>query len=483
MKELAGYLPDIGETAFETRVLTFNNKKGTVEAEIPLLTTDQLQKVITKVRTASSEILKSFSVTELVNIVDQAIERLLDRDSPYRQKAEKLLPIVTGYDEEIIRLGLTSYLKTFRKKELQRFLAEDFGNPLLLDEFQPRIKGGFSKAVGPDVLTHIWSGNVPALPLWSLISGLLVKSGNIGKVPSAEPLFSGWFVHLLVEIEPRLANCFAVIWWKGGDEERERFLFEQSDVVVGYGGNRSLQSLQSRMPITTRFLPFGHKISFGAVSQSSLDARKAWQAVHQAALDVIRYDQQGCYSPHIFYVQQGGNVSPREFARFLANELENFQTRYPRRELSMEESASMAAWRQKEELAIFSHPDSEVLSNPSNDWTVVYEENNLHFAPSSLNRVVKVMAFENLHDILPFLAPHRSLLQTVGVAASPKELFEWAELFGKAGVTRVTALGTMTSPEAGWHHDGRFNLLDLISMVDIESSAESLSEQLAPYVD
>jgi hypothetical protein len=41
----------------------------------------------------------------------------------------------------------------------------------------------------------------------------------------------------------------------------------------------------------------------------------------------------------------------------------------------------------------------------------------------------------------------------------------------------------MTSPEAGWHHDGRFNLLDLINMVDIESSAVVDSERFAPYVD
>ena len=58
-----------------------------------------------------------------------------------------------------------------------------------------------------------------------------------------------------------------------------------------------------------------------------------------------------------------------------------------------------------------------------------------------------------------------------------------AEALGKVGVTRICALGHMTSPEAGWHHDGRFSLLDLIQMVDIEASAEAASEALAAYVD
>jgi hypothetical protein len=58
-----------------------------------------------------------------------------------------------------------------------------------------------------------------------------------------------------------------------------------------------------------------------------------------------------------------------------------------------------------------------------------------------------------------------------------------AELLGQAGVTRICAIGAMTAPEAGWHHDGRFNLLDLVRMVEIEQSAESSAETLAPYVD
>jgi hypothetical protein len=479
MREIAGYIPDIGEVEFERKILKFQD----LEVELPLLTKEQMNKVIDTVKRGSAEDLKPLTVSEVVEVIDKVTDQFLDRSSSYRQKAEKLLPIVTGYDEETIRLGLTSYLKSFRKHELQRFVVEDLGNPLLLDDFQPRVKGGFSKAIGPELITHVWAGNVPALPLWSFISGLLVKAGNIGKVSSSEPLFAGWFAQALVEVEPRLADCFAVVWWKGGDEAREKAVFQQSNLVIGYGGNQSLQSLQSRMPITTRFLPFGHKVSFGMISHAALDAQKAWRTAHQASLDVVRYDQQGCYSPHLFYVQKGGKVIPREFAHYLATELDNFGTRYPRRQLSMEESATLASWRQKEEMSVFSIKGKEVLGQATHEWTVVYEEEAEDFIPSPLNRVVRVIAFEKIEDILPLIKPYRSFLQTVGMAASPKELFRWSEMLAAIGVTRITALGRMTSPEAGWHHDGRFNLLDLINMVDIESSAEEDSERFAPYVD
>ncbi|GAA0317767.1 acyl-CoA reductase [Bacillus carboniphilus] len=482
MREMAGYIPNIGEENFDTKFLRFEGKLGKLEVEVPHLNYRQMEKVIQKVKTASATTLKSMSVNEIVSIIDRVIERLLNRNSNERKRLEELLPYITAFDHEMIRLSLTSYLKSFRKAELQRFLVEDFGNPLMLDDFQPRVKRGFSKAIGPDLITHIWAGNVPGLPLWSFISGLLVKAGNIGKVSSAEPLFAGWFARLVAEVEPRLADCFAVVWWKGGDEERERFIFNQSEVVIGYGSNDSLEAIANRIPITTRFLPFGHKISFGVITSSSLDSKKAWGAAHEAALDSIRFDQQGCYSPHLFYVQNGGAVSPIEFAKLLAHELDCFERRFPRHRLSIEEAASVASWRNSEQVRQLSRSDIEILGNEKKQWSVVYEEDG-NFSPTCLNRNIRVMAFDRIEELVPQLNPYKPFLQTVGVATNPKELFHFAQVLGEVGVTRITALGKMTSPEAGWHHDGRFNLNDLIKMVDIEQSAEDAAERLAPYID
>jgi hypothetical protein len=41
----------------------------------------------------------------------------------------------------------------------------------------------------------------------------------------------------------------------------------------------------------------------------------------------------------------------------------------------------------------------------------------------------------------------------------------------------------MTTPEAGWHHDGRFNLLDLVTLAEIDQSAEQAADGFASYVD
>ena len=83
---------------------------------------------------------------------------------------------------------------------------------------------------------------MPAIALWSLVCGLLVKAGNIGKLPSAEPLFAGLFARLLAEVHPPLADCLAVVWWKGGDEEQASALYAEADTVLAYGGNDALDA-------------------------------------------------------------------------------------------------------------------------------------------------------------------------------------------------------------------------------------------------
>lgn len=479
MAERAGYLPGLDPAALAWETLTFDRTGKRLSVEVPVLGKADIGRLASHVRRHTAANLAAWPTARIVETVDLAIARLLDRQDPYRRRMDELLPIVTGYDAEMVQLGLTEYLKTFRKPELLRFLAEDFANPALLDGFQPLPKGGFGRAFGPGVLAHIWAGNVPALPLWSLACGLLVKAGNIGKVPSAEPLFATWFAELLAEVEPDLADCLAVVWWKGGEEEPERALLHAADLSLGYGSDETLASIQARMPAGKRFLAYGNKVSFGMISAAALDPAKASAMARLAAHDIARYDQQGCFAPHVFFVERGGAAPPDLFAHYLAYELSAFEKRFPRRTLSLGEASSVAAWRHQEEMAAY----SQVFGDPEGAWSVSYHATGGGFSPSSLNRAIRVVAVDALAEVPPLVAPYRTLLQTVGIAAPPRELFTLAAALGQAGITRVAALGDMTAPEAGWHHDGRFNLLDLVQITEIDGRATTAADRLAYYAN
>jgi hypothetical protein len=477
----AGYLPGLSEPEVHWHALHFGTPEHPLTVQVPQLKPAQMTALATRVREASRSNLKHWPVNELVTVIDRAVARLLDAHDPHRQQLDTLLPRVTGLDAEMVRIHLSAYLQTFRALQLQRFVVEDFANPLLLDAFQPRVGGGWSKAYGPDLMAHVWAGNVPGLPMWSLVSGLLVKAGSVGKVASAEPVFASVLARVLVAEEPRLADCLAVVWWPGSDAAQAAPLFEQAEVVLAYGGNTALRDMQQHVPVTARFLPHGHKLSFGMVSTAALTLRRAKATAALAALDVARYEQQGCYSPQMFYVQRGAQVSPQEFAQSLASELAALGHKFVRRPLSLEEAASVAAWRESHEFAMVNSPNTQVLGDATQAWAVVYCDAPTPLQPGPLNRCVLVVGVDTLDEVAELARAQRDHLQTVGLAAAPEELLRLGESLAQAGVTRICAIGAMTAPAAGWHHDGRFSLLDLVRMVDIEASTEAAAENFTAY--
>lgn len=483
MKIQAAHVPGLPPQALDWHTLPFGTGAQAVDVRVPRLTPAQLQALATQVRERGGAVLRAMPLAQIVAAIDRAVARLLNPADPCRMELDLLLPRITGFDAEMVRLGLNASLKTFRAPQLQRFLAEDFPNPAVLDAFQPALKGGMVRAYGPRLLAQVWAGNVPGLPLWGLVCALLVKAPVVGKVASAEPLFAPVFARLLAEVEPRLADALAIVWFPGGDTASERALLQQADVVLAYGGNDTLAALRQQVPPMARFLPHGHKLSAGLVGAGALDVQQAQATARLAALDVVRYEQQGCYSPHTFYVARGGRVSPQEFAQALAGELAALQHKFARRTLTLEEAASVAAWRQGQELRGHAEGGVQLLGAAGASWAVAFSDEAASLQPCALNRTVQVQAVDTLADAVPLLAAQRGLLQTVGVAAAPQELHALAPLLGEAGVTRICALGRMTAPEAGWHHDGRYSLLDLVRIVELEASAEAAAEAYAPYRD
>ncbi|WP_369123401.1 acyl-CoA reductase [Shewanella electrica] len=47
----------------------------------------------------------------------------------------------------------------------------------------------------------------------------------------------------------------------------------------------------------------------------------------------------------------------------------------------------------------------------------------------------------------------------------------------------MSALGEMTRAKPGWHHDGHFNLLDLLRFIDVEQNTERAAEKFDPDVE
>lgn len=217
------------------------------------------------------------------------------------------------------------------------------------------------------------------------------------------------------------------------------------------------------------------------------------QTVHRMAVDVATYDQQSCLAPQTIFVERGGAISPAQTAELLARELDSQQRKYPRSAPSDEESLAIRRARSETEMkALFmaapapdgstaqSDPQAPfVIESPQGtSWTVLYFPNtdSLTSLATPLNRTINLVAVDQLENALPALKPYRAWLQTCAIAASSSRLFTLAQHVGEYGIDRICPVGEMNRAKSGWHHDGGFNILDLVRAVDIERNTDRYSD-------
>ncbi|HET6763294.1 MAG TPA: acyl-CoA reductase, partial [Longimicrobiaceae bacterium] len=408
-------------------------------------------------------------VGEVVAVVDAVAARLLDGGDELRQSAERALPLVTGYSLPMVRRVLDRMAADWRTGPLRALLRAEFGDPRVLDGFRPRSHGpGEERVYGPRLTAHVFSGNVPGVAVTSLVRALLVKSASLGKTAVGEPVLAALFARAVAREDAGLGQCLAVTYWAGGDEQMERAALERADAVIAYGGAESVAAVRGRSPAGARFLGYGSRISFGVVGREALAAAEAERIAAECALDASTFDQQGCVSPHLFYVEEGGETTPQAWARLLGDAMAATEGELPRGALAPRESSAIRQLRGEAEFAQISGTGVEVhASAEGTAWTVVYDPDPA-FSASCLNRVVRVKPVADLADVPGLVERVGPVLQTVGLAASGERRRELADALGRLGASRVVPMGQMAWPPPSWHHDGHPPLRELVRWCDLE---------------
>lgn len=468
MKIDAFHLPALPDPP--TSTWPYGQGEAAVELRVPILDPAQLRKQVEALGEARDRYLAERPVRDVVRVVDRVAARLQDPGDPLRRAAEAALPRITGYSPPMVGLVLDRMTPEWRSDRLRSLLRSELSDPAVLDGFRPRRHApGRERAFGPRVATHVFSGNVPGVAVTSLVRSLLVKAATLGKTAVGEPLLAALFARGIAEEDPELGSCIAVTYWPGGDDALEEVALRMADVVVVYGGADAVASVRAASPPTTRVLVYGPKLSFGVVGREALaDPHAAEATATEAARDASTFDQQGCVSPHLFYVEEGGAVSPGEWARLLAGAMEAVERELPRGTLVRSEASAIRQLRGEAEFAQLAGSGVELhASTRGTTWTVVYDPGPA-FAASCLNRVVRVKPVASLDEVPLLVSGIGSLLQTVGVAAPAGRTGALASALGRAGASRVCPLGKMAWPPGTWHHDGHPPLGELLRWCDLE---------------
>ncbi|MDQ3388470.1 MAG: acyl-CoA reductase, partial [Gemmatimonadota bacterium] len=442
----AFHLPALPHPA--TTTWSYGAEGGEIHLRVPRLESSLLRRQIEALIAARQRYLVGRSVQRIARVVDRVARRFADPSDSLRTTAEAVLPAVTGYSAPMIRRILDGMIPEWRMARLHELLRAELGDPRVLDGFRPRRGApGRERAFGPMLATHIFSGNVPGVAVTSLIRSLLVKAATLGKTAVGEPVLPALFARGIAEEDAALGECIAVTYWPGGDPLLEAVALERAEVVVVYGGAEAVASARAATPPSARLLVYGPKLSFGMVAREALDSPgAAAEIAAAAALDSSTFDQQGCVSPHLFYVEEGGEVSPHSWAALLASEMAALETELPRGALSPSEASSIRQLRGEAEFA--EAADGGVVLHASAQgtaWTVLVESDPA-FTASCLNRVVRVKPIAELEGVADLVTKLSGLLQSVGIAAPPQRVTALAGVLGKLGASRVAPLGCMAWP-------------------------------------
>jgi hypothetical protein len=448
----------------------YGQGEAALHLHVPRLDAALLRRQVEALAAARDRYLADLPVHRVVRVVDRVAARLQDPGDPLRRTAEAALPRVTGYSAPMVLRILDHMAPEWRADRLRALLRSELEDPRVLDGWRPRRHApGRERAFGPRVAVHVFSGNVPGVAVTSLVRSLLAKAATLGKTAVGEPLLPALFARGVAEEDAELGECLAVTYWPGGDEALERVALGMADAVVVYGGAEAVASVRAGAPAGARVLVYGPKLSFGAVGREALgDPEEAMRVAAAAALDASTFDQQGCVSPHLFYVEEGGAVEPREWARLLAAAMADAERELPRGTLARSEASAIRQLRGEAEFAQLAGSGVELhASAKGTAWTVVFDPDPA-FAASCLNRVVRVKPVAALERVPALAARVGAMLQTVGVAASPERTEALAAVLGRAGASRVAPLGRMAWPPGTWHHDGHPPLRELLRWCDLE---------------
>ena len=345
--------------------------------------------------------------------------------------------------------GFDDLLGPTSPEDLTRWVAAELGHAEALDRWV-RHGAAQSRAKAPGVILHVVSGNTPHAALQSLIGGLLLGSRNLvklprGGLPAVDQFLRGLPEELRVLVE--VAEYLPDDWWTA------------AEAVVAYGSDETIAALRARTPDGTTFIGHGNKVSFGVI----------WDdpdllSCTGAARDVSRFDQEGCLSPHMFYVRETRAGHARVYAEKLAAAMESFNREHPRGPLTMAEQAEIADLRAAYRFRAAG--DLRVAlweGGPQLDWTVIYEEDPW-FAASCLHRVVFVKPLPA--DLTAAVGPSAGRVGAIGLWPCTEEI---ADRFLALRPSRFCPLGCMQDPPWTWHNGGVARLGSLVKWVDFEA--------------
>jgi hypothetical protein len=295
-----------------------------------------------------------------------------------------------------------------------------------------------------------------------------------------EPLFVPFLFSALEGIDPELLSSVAIMIWDYEDSVLQEAIVSHADLVLAAAGDHTIEQIDKvikHVSPTAEFHPHGHKISFTTIGKAYLAKKEGHSerptpellenTAMLAALDSILWDQNGCLSSRIHFIEKGtdSHYTPLEYGQKLTEKLRTLSKKLPRGNIPLSRIHDRFDHFNAQTIS----PLVDLCSHYEDDFIVVVDRRDwdqLQFRTivnSCMERTIVIHPVESIMDVpdkyLSKIAPQN--LQTMYVAIdgmshttwSP-EFSQFVESIGKRGITSIRTVGQSPFPQIAYSWDG-----------------------------
>jgi hypothetical protein len=376
----------------------------------------------------AGEALRASTLEERAHWLSQAA-RTLARQA---EDGRDALSSTTGLSIPMVEWAVRTTLDTMTGDEM-RGLAQS-------------AQKGTDRAPDPiAMLSVVLAGNVFTASVRGIVVPLLFGVPALVKASSSETLFPAMLCDALRSADSRLGAAMSVVMFPGGDVEREAALIDSAEAVSVYGGDATVEAMAARLG-NTPLIAHGHGVSVAYCGNHAIEEAHIGHTISSLSLNICAYDQRGCLSPQLVYVEESSELSVMGFAKRLAKEgLTPLSRTLPRGPLPVSVGAAQAQWRGVAEVeGSLVRGDTYAVS--------VRESQPIRWSPGFRN--VTVTPVRALDEALQAMRPIGSNLKCVGAdSASIPELE--ARLASSPTLSAYACtIGTMQTPSLDAPADG-----------------------------
>jgi hypothetical protein len=289
--------------------------------------------------------------------------------------------------------------------------------------------------------------------MFALVQSILTKNVNLLKISSRDDGVFERLIQCFVDTEFEtigghrirgndLLKTISIIYYEHQDYDLGKLMSKNANVRIAWGGREAVETVASYpKKFDTEDIIFGPKVSYSVIANEMLEnERSARKVARKIAVDASIFDQTGCASPHNVFVEEGGNISPFQFAKYLSESMEKVSLQIPKSEASIEQISNVHSIR-----GVYDFK-GKVWASSDTTWTILFDEDNF-LANPVYSRVLTLHSVKQISDALEFINEN---IQTIGLAAKGSKALSFAESASELGVMRCPEIGKMLNFESPW---------------------------------